>query len=225
MGKRGPAPKGEFEGKSRVFSTRIREDTRSALEDAARKSGRSLSQEIESRLQRTFTEDRTIDAAFGSRRNYALMVMLANVINWTENQTSSAKADWVDDPYSFDLVVRGINALLEHFKPPGPIPQTIGAATEILYDVQTADLSLALNAGTRRQHRAKMLRADMGDLADRPRLFGGSAAETRAINKLAQEFAALARKARRDRNALSVSEWRRLHDIREQMKRGGEEES
>ena len=146
------------------------------------------------------------------------------MINWTENRTSSAKADWADDPYSFDLVVRGINALLEHFRPPGPIPQTahqaIGAAAEILLEVQTADPALPLNAGTRRQHRAKMLKADLGDLADRPRLFGRSAAATRAMIKLGEEAAALMRRAGKDRNALSVSEWRRLHDIREQMKKG-----
>ena len=44
--------------KRKVLSTRITAETRTNLEVAAYLSGRSLSQEIEMRLERTFIEDR-----------------------------------------------------------------------------------------------------------------------------------------------------------------------
>ena len=47
----GRKPKGEFKGKSSVFSTRITPTTRAALEREAQRSGRSLSQEVERRLE------------------------------------------------------------------------------------------------------------------------------------------------------------------------------
>ena len=43
MGKRpGPKPRGEFEDKSAVVSTRIRADTRDWLEETRKESGRSM---------------------------------------------------------------------------------------------------------------------------------------------------------------------------------------
>ena len=74
MGKRpGPTPRGEFEDKSAVFSTRIRADTRDWLEETSKESDRSLSQQVEYLLRRAREEDGKIEKAFGSRRNYALM--------------------------------------------------------------------------------------------------------------------------------------------------------
>ena len=57
MAKAGRKPKGEYSGKSAVFSTRIRPDTRDALWQAAKASGRTLSQEVEFRLRRSIDED------------------------------------------------------------------------------------------------------------------------------------------------------------------------
>lgn len=47
MGKRGPATKGEFTGQSGVLSTRMTPACRREIEKAAKKSGRSLGQEVE----------------------------------------------------------------------------------------------------------------------------------------------------------------------------------
>jgi hypothetical protein len=52
--RRGPKPKGPYEDKRRTLTTRITETTRAKLEEAANSSGRSLSQEIEFRLGRSF---------------------------------------------------------------------------------------------------------------------------------------------------------------------------
>ena len=65
MGKRGPHPKGEYGGKiarTAVLSTRLQPDTRARLSEAAKASGRSLSQELEHRLRGSFIEeDKVVD--------------------------------------------------------------------------------------------------------------------------------------------------------------------
>ena len=75
---------GEYAGKSSVFSTRIRPDLRRYLEKAAKTSGRSLSQEVEHRLRRSFVEDDKIADAFGDRRTYRLMRMMADAIHLSQ---------------------------------------------------------------------------------------------------------------------------------------------
>ena len=60
MGKRGPEPKGEYGrriGRTAVLSTRLQPDTRNRLSGAAKANRRSLSQELEHRLRRSFVED------------------------------------------------------------------------------------------------------------------------------------------------------------------------
>jgi len=54
---RGPKPRGPFSNKRCQINTKITGDTRKALEDAADHAGRSLSQEIELRLVRSFRDD------------------------------------------------------------------------------------------------------------------------------------------------------------------------
>lgn len=53
----GRKPKGEIAGKSALLSTRIRPDTRAMLKRAAKEAGRSVSQEAELRLIRSFASD------------------------------------------------------------------------------------------------------------------------------------------------------------------------
>jgi hypothetical protein len=77
MAKRGAVPKGEYVGKSAVLSTRITPDLREGLQNAANKSGRSLSQEIEYRLRRSFGEDQKISDLFGSDSIFILVRMIA----------------------------------------------------------------------------------------------------------------------------------------------------
>ena len=57
MGKKASGPKKAIRRQVVVFSTRIRPDLRDRLEKAAKQSGRSLSQEVEHRLRRSFVED------------------------------------------------------------------------------------------------------------------------------------------------------------------------
>jgi hypothetical protein len=69
----GRKPKGEFTGKSATITTRIRPDTRDALEKVARANRRSLSQEVEFRLRAGLL---STDA---QRRNQALTHSIARM--------------------------------------------------------------------------------------------------------------------------------------------------
>lgn len=53
----GPRSRGPYTDKRRTLSTRITDETRAKLDDASKASGRSLSQEIELRLERSFWTD------------------------------------------------------------------------------------------------------------------------------------------------------------------------
>jgi hypothetical protein len=110
---KGPAPRGEYSGKSDVLSTRIRPDTREHLEGAARVSGRSLSQEIEHRLRRSFVEDEQLAKVFGSRRNFALMRIIASIIETVEGH----RQDWFRSPERYELVERTVGEVLHSLRP------------------------------------------------------------------------------------------------------------
>jgi hypothetical protein len=193
MGKRGPAPQGEYAGKSQVLSTRIRPDTRAALQEASKKSGRSLSQEIEHRLRRTFIEDKKeVADIWGSRQNLTIMRMVALAMQLQWNPFSNHTFErWLDDPVLFDQAVKTVNKVLEAIRPEGPIrgssittpegvvhaSDPIGMATVdylshqvaagLWKRIQDADPSLPLNEGTWRDHMDGMMKTELGDVANR----------------------------------------------------------
>lgn len=120
MGKRGPSPRGEYEGRTAVFSTRITPETKQMLVKKSRESGRSLSQEIEHRLRRSLDEEKTIISIFGDRRNYAIMRLLSSVLLADQHLAAKGKVSWLDDPDAFNNAVNKVVAVLELFRPAGP---------------------------------------------------------------------------------------------------------
>jgi hypothetical protein len=109
--KRGPGggrkPRGEFKGKTATLTTRITPTTRGALESAARKSDRSLSQEVEYRLDQSLLKNR-------DRRGdiLALAEAIAMLLQCVERAT---KAHWQDDGFTCRALQHGIEFLLSHF--------------------------------------------------------------------------------------------------------------
>src|SRR6266852_2710112 len=117
---RGRIARGEYVNKSRVLSTRIREDTRKALESAAAKSKRSLSQEIEFRLRRTLADDIDGSNRCGTRQNYAVLRMISCFMEFY-SASGAGTVSWLDDPFLFEKTKRSINHALEAVRPPGEI--------------------------------------------------------------------------------------------------------
>jgi hypothetical protein len=180
MGKRGPQPRGEYAGKSAVMSTRIRPDTRAMLVEAARSNNRSLSQEIEGRLRRTFSDDEKISEVFGSRQTFALMKLIGSIIEAIGRPDRvpghPIRTDWVRSSYLRAQVRMAINVVLDALPPPegNHIPALAKRAElkgqtrarEIIERVRRADLRLALTKRTAGQHKDAVLKADLGEIID-----------------------------------------------------------
>jgi hypothetical protein len=172
MGK-GPRPKGEYAGKSSVFSTRIRPDLRKRLEKAAKTSGRSLSQEVEHRLRRSFVEDDKIADAFGDRRTYRLMRLMSDAIQLSQNNAEN----WLDDPYRFRVALAAMRSVVEAIQPDTPSRDVVdyanresatgavGAAiaAKIWLGVVEAKHSIELGSGSLADHINSVARSDIGE--------------------------------------------------------------
>ena len=112
--KPGPPPHGPFEEKRKTLTTRITQELRERLEGAAEKTGRSLSQEIELRLEHSFALDSERYALFGGMVLYRVMALLATVINLVEEQTGKK---WTKDPRTYAEVKDAIQVFFERFRP------------------------------------------------------------------------------------------------------------
>ncbi|MGE0652803.1 MAG: hypothetical protein AB7P12_13805 [Alphaproteobacteria bacterium] len=211
MGKRGPMPRGEYQNKSAVLSTRIRADTRKHLQEAAEQSGRSLSQEIEHRLRRSFEDEGKIIAIFGGYRTYAVFRAVVAAVEATRSPYGEDGCHWLDDPHHFDLAVQTAMAVLVGFRPAGDPAQLktddgglsraewheFGAgskAASLLDAIQKAppDIPIADDGDSyaRSIRLLAIIRSDLGAVADRYRVFRGNAAELRAeADRLEREAA------------------------------------
>lgn len=213
---KGPAPKGEYAGKSSVFSTRIRPDLRKELEKAARQSGRSLSQEVEHRLRSSFVEDNQIADLFGDRRTYRLMRMMADAIHTAEEIT--AMGPWLETLTAFKIAKGAAIGVLERVAPKddSPFPPSLlsdelvdrttkaagdAIATSTWRRVQQADPALPLHRGSREQAKASVARQDLVDILERTKkaaLDLESLQELAALNRELFEVKGNIRKARKE---------------------------
>jgi hypothetical protein len=225
MGKRGPKPRGEYTGKTAIFSTRIRPDTKARLVAAAKAKGRSLSQELERRLRWTFTRDDEVIKYFGSPETEAVLQLIGATIQsvtrikGTQIRGSSGLV-WTSDPRLFDQATKAIAQVLELFRPPGEIVDPLVdvggdqrgklAALELIRQVQTADPTLPLATRSTRQHALAVLREGLGELAERPRPYGFTADEGRRLSQIARAFHPLRRRAEKDPKELTQGEHREL---------------
>src|SRR3954469_12934705 len=98
----GRKPKGEFKGKTSTFSPRITAETRRALNDSARRSNRSVSQEAE-RLLRA-----GLQKPSGERHNRALALAIAL---FAANIEQDAGRTWQADPFTGMALLHGVEAL------------------------------------------------------------------------------------------------------------------
>jgi hypothetical protein len=181
---RGRIARGEYVNKSRVLSTRIREDTRKALESAAAKSKRSLSQEIEFRLRRTLADDIDVSNRFGTRQNYAVLRMISCFMDFY-SASGAGTVSWLDDPFLFEKTKRSINHALEAVRPPGEIKGPEGfdwiSADDLALVQSGRDAAVFLSAvkyaeppdpAAKRDDdhpisNAPFIKADLGDRTDR----------------------------------------------------------
>lgn len=89
--KPGPKPRGPFEDRRKTFTTRITEKTKAGLVEAARGADRSLSQEIELRLEQSLEQDEV----FGGRQFRAMFQLFGSAAVLVEQKYGkSCFKDW-----------------------------------------------------------------------------------------------------------------------------------
>ena len=109
----GRKSQGEYKGKTATLTTRITLDTRTALEKAAKETGRSLSQEIENRLRRSIASDHGSGEEKHNRAFGRLALELAGMV---EAMTGEG---WRTDPFAHRALRAALNIILDRLAPTG----------------------------------------------------------------------------------------------------------
>jgi TraY domain len=103
-----------------VLSTRLQPDTRARLVAAKTASGRSLSQELEHRLRRTFIEEDKAVEFYGTEQNAAVVRLIGATIQSAAARISTkGKHEWLKEQWLFDDVMDAIAHMLLWFRPGG----------------------------------------------------------------------------------------------------------
>ena len=125
MGRPTKAPRS---GERVSLGLRVTADIKTKLDEAARHSARSQSQEAEFRLERTFADDDRL----GGPQLVELLEAMASAMKITGQTAALAESDkvmnqgqWLRLPYAFDQAAQAAAAVLEQHRPPGErdVPQ------------------------------------------------------------------------------------------------------
>ena len=116
----------EGKGKRHAIGLRATADLRRKLEEGAKQSGRSLSQEAEFRLENSFGDDDRITESFGGDLTFKIMRALASVV---PVMNSLRGANWLSHPVVFDDVVRQWVLALSKLRPQTFLPAGVGAGS------------------------------------------------------------------------------------------------
>ena len=113
----GPRPRGPFEDKRRTLTTQITDGMRDRLDTAAAAASRSLSQEIEMRLEQSFRDEDLAssfsEAVYGPQLAGILDLIGAVVRNVTP------QSQWLEDPGAFSTVLVAIEETMSAIRPAG----------------------------------------------------------------------------------------------------------
>jgi hypothetical protein len=167
--RRGRPPMKAGEAKRASFNTRLRDSLRDALEAAATDSGRSLSEEVEFRLERSIHSVEAL--ADASRMAYgpqgaALLRIIGDLMRHEVFRAGlRMESDWLSNPAVFDRTSASIALVLKALRPlgePGSAAKPReSAAGNLLFELGDED--------TRQPNArwASSLRAELGPSADR----------------------------------------------------------
>jgi TraY domain len=97
------------DGKRHPLNMRTTLETRQRLEAAAAANGRSLAQEVEARLERSFVEE----AALGGPEMVRLAYLMTTAFATAASRAASGNPDWASDPDAYRAGLTGVvDALL-----------------------------------------------------------------------------------------------------------------
>jgi hypothetical protein len=122
--RRGPKPQGPFEYKRRMLTTRITDDIRTKLDAAARDAGRSLSQEIEMRLEGSFQAKgqlrEALELTLGPQVAALVLMMgfaMRDTARWPGRPFSPVKL--LSEPFLFAQAAAAAAKVIDVVKPDG----------------------------------------------------------------------------------------------------------
>jgi hypothetical protein len=193
----------KYAEKSQILNARITPNTRNLLEQAASRSGRTVSAECEFQLQRALV-------TWGEGPTHAVMATIGRSIDTLmrmrgEGKGKAAqwrkdpKARWWNDPYLYTQATQAAAAMFEAFRPAGAPPETFQDILDAggrrqgrfvvettLREIQLTDLSIPFEKHEARQRWLTTLKRDLGELVERPRPFRFTAEENRQLNQIAR---------------------------------------
>lgn len=129
--RRGRPPLPPESGKRHPIGIRTTKELHDRVESAAKRSGRSIAQEIEFRLERSFAVDEeartALDVAYGRRLAGLLMLIGRTMrqVGSTTRRLSTGHQDnlpgrsWFSDPWAFNEAVQAANRLIDGYRPTG----------------------------------------------------------------------------------------------------------
>jgi hypothetical protein len=170
MAKTGRPAGGEYPDKREVANFRIRPDTKRLLEAAARKSGRTISQETEHQLRRALIDKGGPTHAVASAVSAALDKLLTG---------TPVAESWLKDAGDFDRVAGAFAATLAMFRPSGTVVEIEGeiaryntsarkALVTLMAQAADADRSLPLGKQAYYERVLGLLGHDLGEIIARP---------------------------------------------------------
>ena len=116
---RGRPRKTDDQAKRSYFNTRMRTELKGRLEAEAANAGRSLSEEIEHRLERSLLDDDAKFEDFGGKGGYELLRAFAMTARMIGEQRG--RAEWWCDPRAYAVIRKLMPKILELLRPSGPI--------------------------------------------------------------------------------------------------------
>ena len=108
---RGRPPIEPSQRKRNNVTVRVRDETKGQLTAAATLNGRSLSEEMEARIERSFTDEAVRYEDFGGRGSYEIFRVLGSAAS--AFGTAIGMADWWRNPRSFAKVRNTSSSLLK----------------------------------------------------------------------------------------------------------------
>jgi hypothetical protein len=120
---------GDDLGQRVPLGLRVTPELKERLDNAAKETGRSQSQEAELRLERTFREGDLLPelmaATFGAKLAALLMVVgdamsaVGPTVAHIDTQTPEGAEDWLNNPVAFDQAVKAARTVLDAMAPAG----------------------------------------------------------------------------------------------------------
>ncbi len=125
-GKRGRPPLPPGEGKRASFNTRLRMALKKRLEEEAVQNGRSLSEQIEFRLERALHDEDAFYRQFGGKLRYRQMQLVAILIDAVEEKMG---ASWQSDHDTAVQVRHAVDTFLKMLAPQSATDKSPGHAS------------------------------------------------------------------------------------------------